>query len=101
PWSKGKALVATGIPVRPVEYGGVTYTIGQANNALLYPGLGLGTIVARARRVTAGMLRAAAEAVAGQVDPTSPGASLLPAVENLPASSATPPCPLAHPPLTP
>lgn len=89
PWSKGKALVATGIPVGPVEYGGVTYTIGQANNALLYPGLGLGTIVARARRVTAGMLRAAAEAVAGQVDPTSPGASLLPAVENLRASSAT------------
>ena len=89
PWSKGKALVATGIPVGPVEYGGVTYTIGQANNALLYPGLGLGTIVARARRVTAGMLRAAAEAVAGQVDPTSAGASLLPAVENLRASSAT------------
>jgi len=89
PWSKGKALVATGIPVGPVEYGGVTYTIGQANNALLYPGLGLGTIVARAKRVTAGMLRAAAEAVAGQVDPTSPGASLLPAVENLRASSAT------------
>src|SRR5215471_15965228 len=89
PWSKGKALVATGIPVSPVEFEGVTYTIGQANNALLYPGLGLGTIVARARRVTAGMLRAAAEAVAGQVDPTSPGASLLPAVENLRASSAT------------
>jgi malate dehydrogenase (oxaloacetate-decarboxylating) len=89
PWSKGKALVATGIPVGPVEYGGVTYTIGQANNALLYPGLGLGTIVARARRVTAGMLRAAAEAVARQVDPSSPGASLLPAVENLRASSAT------------
>jgi malate dehydrogenase (oxaloacetate-decarboxylating) len=89
PWSKGKALVATGVPVGPVEYGGVTYTIGQANNALLYPGLGLGTIVARARRVTAGMLRASAEAVAWQVDPSSPGASLLPAVENLRASSAT------------
>jgi malate dehydrogenase (oxaloacetate-decarboxylating) len=88
-WSKGKALVATGIPLAPVEYGGVTYNIGQANNALLYPGLGLGTIVARARRVTAGMLLAAAEAVARQVDVSAPGASLLPAIENLRASSAT------------
>lgn len=88
-WSKGKALVATGIPTPPVEYGGVTYTIGQANNALLYPGLGLGTNVAHATKVTAGMLLAAAEAVAGQVDVSEPGASLLPAVENLRASSAT------------
>jgi malate dehydrogenase (oxaloacetate-decarboxylating) len=88
-WSKGKALVATGIPVAPVEFDGMTYTIGQANNALLYPGLGLGTIVAGARRVTAGMLLAAAEAVAGQVDVSAPGASLLPPVGNLRASSAT------------
>jgi malate dehydrogenase (oxaloacetate-decarboxylating) len=88
-WSRGKALVATGIPVAPVPYEGVTYSIGQANNALLYPGLGMGTIVAGASRVTAGMLLAAAEAVAGQVDSTQPGASLLPAVENLRASSAT------------
>jgi malate dehydrogenase (oxaloacetate-decarboxylating) len=88
-WSRGKALVATGIPVDPVEYGGVSYTIGQANNALLYPGLGLGTIVAGASTVTAGMLLAAAEAVADQVDVTQPGASLLPPVANLRASSAT------------
>jgi len=88
-WSKGKALVATGIPVDPVQYGGVTYTIGQANNALLYPGLGLGTIVAGASKVTAGMLIAAAEAVAGQVDVSAPGAALVPAVDNLRASSAT------------
>jgi len=88
-WSKGKALVAVGIPVPPVEYQGVTYQIGQANNALLYPGLGLGTIVSGASRVTAGMLLAAAEAVAGQVDVSAPGAALVPAVENLRASSAT------------
>jgi malate dehydrogenase (oxaloacetate-decarboxylating) len=88
-WSKGKALVATGIPVDPVEYGGVTYTIGQANNALLYPGLGLGTIVSGASKVTAGMLIAAAEAVAGQVDVSAPGAALVPPVDNLRASSAT------------
>lgn len=87
-WSEGKALVATGIPVPPVEYDGVTYHIGQANNALLYPGLGLGTIVSGASQVTPGMLLAAARAVADQVDATGPGASLLPPVENLRESSA-------------
>ena len=89
PWSKGKALIATGIPVPPVTYDGVEYVIGQGNNALLYPGLGLGTIVSGAAHVTDGMLLAAAEAVASQVDPTGLGASLLPDVSNLRASSAT------------
>ncbi|MEV6027683.1 NAD-dependent malic enzyme [Streptomyces sp. NPDC052036] len=87
-WTRGKALVAVGIPVPPVEFGGVTYEIGQANNALLYPGLGLGTIVSGASGVTAGMLLAAAQAVADQVDVSAPGASLLPPVENLWGSSA-------------
>ncbi|GAB2806945.1 NAD-dependent malic enzyme [Actinoallomurus bryophytorum] len=89
PWSGGRALIAVGIPVPPVEYDGVTYTIGQANNALLYPGLGLGTIVSGARHVTDTMLLAAAEAVAGQVDVSEPGAGLLPPVDDLRASSAT------------
>jgi malate dehydrogenase (oxaloacetate-decarboxylating) len=88
-WSKGRALVATGLPWEPFEYDGVTYYLGQANNALVYPGLGLGTIVSGASKVTDAMLRAAAEAVAGQVDVSRPGAALLPAVENLRASSAT------------
>jgi malate dehydrogenase (oxaloacetate-decarboxylating) len=88
-WSRGKALVATGLPIPPVDYAGVRYWVGQANNALLYPGLGLGTIVADASKVTDGMLLAAARAVAGQADVSAPGASLLPAVENLRASSAT------------
>jgi len=88
-WSAGKALVAVGIPVPPVTYQGVTYQIGQANNALLYPGLGLGTIVVGASKVTDGMLLAAAEAVAGQVDVSAPGAPLVPPVANLRASSAT------------
>ena len=88
-WSKGRALIATGLPIGPVEYDGVTYQFGQANNALVYPGLGLGTIVCGAAKVTDGMLHAAAEAVAGQVDVSEPGAALLPAVENLRASSAT------------
>jgi malate dehydrogenase (oxaloacetate-decarboxylating) len=88
-WSKGQALVATGLPFPPFEYSGVRYWFGQANNALLYPGLGLGTIVSGASRVTDSMLLAAAEAVAGQADVGAVGASLLPAVENLRASSAT------------
>ncbi|MGW2257544.1 oxaloacetate-decarboxylating malate dehydrogenase [Streptomyces sp. NPDC001780] len=87
-WSKGKALVAVGIPVPPVEHDGVTYEIAQANNALLYPGLGLGTIVSGASKVTDGMLLAAARAVADQVDVSAPGAALLPPVENLRKSSA-------------
>lgn len=86
---KGTALVATGLPIPPVDFAGVRYRIGQANNALLYPGLGLGTIVSGASKVTDAMLLAAAEAVAGQADVSAPGASLLPAVENLRASSAT------------
>ncbi|MEH3155262.1 MAG: NAD-dependent malic enzyme [Gordonia paraffinivorans] len=88
-WSDGAALIATGIPADPVDHDGVTYRIGQGNNALLYPGLGLGTIVAGASRVTDGMLLAAAEAVAGQVDVSERGASLLPPVEDLRRSSAT------------
>ncbi|MFG2041603.1 NAD-dependent malic enzyme [Dactylosporangium sp. NPDC048998] len=89
PWTDGRALIATGIPVPPVTYNGVTYAIGQANNALLYPGLGLGTIVARARKVSDGMLAAAADAVGRLVDVSAPGASLLPLVENLRTVSAT------------
>lgn len=88
-WSEGKALIAVGIPVPPVSYQGVNYEIGQANNALLYPGLGLGIIVSGAKTVTDGMLLAAAEAVASQVNPMDKGASLLPPVDNLRASSAT------------
>jgi len=88
-WSDGKALISVGIPVPPVPYKGVNYEIGQANNAMLYPGLGLGVIVSGAKHVTDGMLLAAAEAVASQVNPQDEGASLLPSVDNLRASSAT------------
>ncbi len=88
-WTNGKALVATGIPSRPFTYKGITYAIGQANNALLYPGLGLGTIVVRARHISDGMFMAAARAVASLVDPQQPGASVLPHVENLREVSAT------------
>jgi malate dehydrogenase (oxaloacetate-decarboxylating) len=74
----GKALIGTGAPWDDVEHGGVTYRIGQANNAALYPGLGLGVIVARASKVTDEMILVAAQAVAGEADLTTPGASLLP-----------------------
>jgi malate dehydrogenase (oxaloacetate-decarboxylating) len=82
-WSNGKALITTGSPVAPVEYVGTTYTIGQANNALVFPGLGLGIIVAGARLLTQGMLHAAAKAIVGQANPTEPGDSLLPDVQDL------------------
>jgi Malic enzyme, NAD binding domain/Lyase len=88
-WTDGRGLIATGIPVSPVTYKGVTYTIGQANNALLYPGLGLGAIAVRAKRISDAMFEAAAQAVAGLVDVSMPGASLLPQVENLRTVSAT------------
>ncbi|MCZ2969971.1 NAD-dependent malic enzyme, partial [Acinetobacter baumannii] len=67
-WTEGRALVATGSPFEPVTYNGVTYVIGQSNNALIFPGLGLGTIVVRASVMTDGMFAAAAEAVASMVD---------------------------------
>jgi malate dehydrogenase (oxaloacetate-decarboxylating) len=82
-WSHGKALITTGSPVAPTEYDGTTYTIGQANNALVFPGLGLGIIVAGARLLTPGMLQAAAKAIVQQASPTNLGDSLLPDVQNL------------------
>jgi malate dehydrogenase (oxaloacetate-decarboxylating) len=88
-WTDGRALVATGSPFAPVLHGGVTYEIAQANNALVFPGLGLGVTVAKASRISDGMLQAAADAVAGLVDVTEPGAPLLPAVADLRPVSAT------------
>ncbi|MGE6362670.1 oxaloacetate-decarboxylating malate dehydrogenase [Bacillus paramycoides] len=82
-WTEGRALVATGSPFEPVTYNGVTYVIGQSNNALIFPGLGLGTIVVRASIMTDGMFAAAAEAVASMVDTSQPGAPILPEVEEL------------------
>ncbi|OUC03654.1 NAD-dependent malic enzyme [Bacillus thuringiensis serovar medellin] len=82
-WTEGRALVATGSPFESVTYNGVTYVIGQSNNALIFPGLGLGTIVVRASVMTDGMFAAAAEAVASMVDTSQPGAPILPEVEEL------------------
>ncbi|MBS4215226.1 NAD-dependent malic enzyme [Neobacillus rhizophilus] len=82
-WTEGKALIATGSPFDPVVYKGVSYEIGQANNAFVFPGLGLGAIVAKAEIISKGMFAAAANAVAKMTDTSKPGASLLPSVENL------------------
>jgi malate dehydrogenase (oxaloacetate-decarboxylating) len=71
-----------------VQFHGTTFEIGQANNFLVFPGLGLGVIVAGAQRVTKRMLADAAKAVAAQADPSTPGAALLPNVKNLRALSA-------------
>ncbi|GAN55720.1 NAD-dependent malic enzyme [Tanticharoenia sakaeratensis] len=87
-WTDGKVLVATGAPFDDVEHKGVTYTIGQANNAALYPGLGFGTIVSRAKAVSDAMIFSAAQAVAGQATGTTPGAALLPSNEDLRETSS-------------
>ena len=77
-WSDGKAFVATGIPSADVAYNGVNYVIGQANNALIYPGLGLGMLASEASLLTDEMIGAAAHALSGIVDITKPGAPVLP-----------------------
>jgi malate dehydrogenase (oxaloacetate-decarboxylating) len=87
-WTDGRALVATGSPFPPVSHGGRTYTIAQSNNALVFPGLGLGVAVVQARRITDAMITAAADAVAAFTDPTGPGAALLPPVTDLRTVSA-------------
>jgi malate dehydrogenase (oxaloacetate-decarboxylating) len=88
-WTDGRALVATGSPFPPVVHGGRTYRIAQANNALVFPGLGLGVTVARAQRISVAMIAAAADAVASLSDATAPGAPLLPPVDNLRVVSAS------------
>jgi malate dehydrogenase (oxaloacetate-decarboxylating) len=88
-WTDGRALIATGSPFAPVTYKGVTYVVAEVNNAMLYPGLGLGAIVSRASRISDGMFRAAASAVSSMVTVRQPGASLLPHIDDLRSVSAT------------
>jgi malate dehydrogenase (oxaloacetate-decarboxylating) len=88
-WTDGRALIATGSPFGPVTHKGVTYVIGQLNNAMLYPGLCLGAIVSRACRISDGMFAAAASAVSSLVAVRQPGASLLPHIDDLRSVSVT------------
>lgn len=82
-WTDGRALIATGIPVGDIEYNGVTYQIGQANNALVYPGLGLGVIASTAKVLNDTMISKAAHSLGGIVDVDQPGAAVLPPVSKL------------------
>ena len=87
-WTDGRALIATGSPFAPVDHNEVRHVIAQANNALIFPGLGLGVAAAQATRITDGMIMAAAETLAGQVNAYRPGASLLPGMSELRPVSA-------------
>lgn len=86
-WSDGSALIATGSPFEPVLYGDQSYEIAQANNALVFPGLGLGVAVCQATRVTDGMIAAAADAVAEATPLGGVGSSLLPSMHKMRAVS--------------
>ncbi|MGF2050900.1 malolactic enzyme [Enterococcus casseliflavus] len=80
-WSDGKAFVATGVPSGTIQYKGGDYQIGQANNALIYPGLGLGMLASEASLLTDEMIGAAAHSLSGLVDLSQPGAPVLPPFE--------------------
>ena len=88
-WTDGAALVATGSPFGPVDRDGTTYRIGQANNALMFPGLGLGVIVCRAATMPPSLFIAAARALAKLADPSDPAKGLLPDIDRLREVSAT------------
>lgn len=95
-WTEGRALIATGSPFPAVQHAGRTYTVAQANNALVFPGLGLGVAVARATRISDNMIAAAADAVAGLSDATTAGAALLPPMTDLRMVSAAVAIAVAH-----
>src|SRR5260370_380176 len=82
-WTQGRALIATGSPFEPVPYRGVSYQIAQAHNALIFPGLGLGVTVCRARRVSDAMLAAASQALSDLSEASTPGAPVLPPITRL------------------
>ncbi|WRT68875.1 uncharacterized protein IL334_005856 [Kwoniella shivajii] len=79
-WTENRALVATGSPFPPVQIGeGKSYTVAQTNNALIYPALGLGAILARSRTISNSMLMAGVNSLASLSPALSnPEASLLP-----------------------
>ena len=87
-WSDGRAMVATGVPRDPVSYRGTTYEIGQANNALIYPGLGLDSMAVDAKLMTDEMISAAAHSLGAFLTPEAKGAAVIPPVARLTEFSA-------------
>jgi malate dehydrogenase (oxaloacetate-decarboxylating) len=87
-WTDGRVLTATGSPFGPVIHEDTTFHIAQANNALVFPGLGLGVTVAKATRISDRMIAAAAEAVARVSNANTVGAALLPPMDDLRSVSA-------------
>jgi malate dehydrogenase (oxaloacetate-decarboxylating) len=83
-WTNGKALIATGSPFPPVTYQGKEYEIAECNNALVYPGLGLGCVLSRAERLSEGMIVSAAHGLA-ELSPAlrDPSKALLPDIQDV------------------
>jgi len=88
-WTGGQTLIVTGASFSPVTHRGITHVIGQTTNAMLYPGVGLGAIISRARLISVGMLTAAANALSSLVAVRQPGASLLPHIDDLRSVTST------------
>ena len=83
-WTAGRALIATGSPFAPVLYGGRTLRVGQGNNVFIFPGVGLGALLAEAREISEGMFAAAAERLAAEVgEQDLAGGSLFPPIAGL------------------
>jgi len=83
-WTHGKALIATGSPFAPVYHDGKEYEVAECNNALVYPGIGLGCVLSRADRLSKMMIVTAAQGLA-ELSPAleDPDKALLPDVEDV------------------